>query len=153
MRPLPAFATPAFATPAFAVPAFAVHALAALLLAATPAGAADTPMSGAEFEAYTTGKTLYFYSRGRAYGAEEYKEDRQVVWSFLDGECREGVWYEEDDFICFVYEHDPTPQCWLFFREPTGLRALFRGEPGQTELYEAGEAEEPMVCLGPEVGV
>lgn len=123
------------------------------LLSAAPALAAEVPMSGAEFQSYAEGRTLYFYSRGQAYGVERYLPGRRVTWSFLDGECKEGIWYERGDYICFVYEDNPDPQCWVFFREADGLRALFEGREGETELYEAGEAEDPMMCRGPEVGV
>ena len=120
--------------------------------AACPALAAE-PLSGAEFEAYVTGKTLYFGMDGQAYGVEQYKEDRRVVWSFLDGKCKDGVWYEEAGQICFVYEDSPTPQCWSFFREGSGLRAIFENNPESTVLYEARQSDEPMLCYGPEVGV
>ena len=127
--------------------------LAFLLVAlALPVQAAE-PMSGAEFEAYTTGKTLYFGQAGQPYGVEEYFDNRRVRWSFLDGECKDGVWYEEQDQICFVYDDNPTPQCWSFFEQPGGLVAQFENDPNSTTLYEAGEADEPMMCLGPEVGV
>ena len=132
--------------------ALALTGIAVSGLAALPAVAAQ-PMTASEFESYTDGRTLYFYSAGRAYGVERYKPGRKVVWSFLDGECKDGEWYQEGQFICFVYEDNPEPQCWLFYREDGGLRALFEGTQGETELYEAGEADEPMQCLGPEVGV
>jgi hypothetical protein len=134
------------------------HALSLLagsaLLAATPLLAAQ-PMSAEEFDAYTRGKTLYYGQAGRAYGVEEYKDNREVVWSFLDGECIEGRWYEDSrGYICFVYEDDLLgPQCWQFFRAPGGgLTAIFEDET-TVPLYEAGESDEPMQCLGPEVGV
>ena len=126
---------------------------AALLVLALPAAAAQTPMSAEEFERFTTGKTLYFYSGGQPYGVEEYREDRRVTWSFLDGQCKDGVWYPQGDQICFVYEDNPVPQCWTFYEEPGGLRAQFEGRETGTEVYEAGEADEPMMCLGPDVGV
>lgn len=127
--------------------------IAAALAAATPGAAAQSPMTAEEFESYTTGKTLYFYSQGQAYGVEEYRENRRVTWSFLDGACKEGTWYPQGEQICFVYEDNPTPQCWTFYRDGGGLRALFEGRETGTELYEAGEADEPMLCLGPDVGV
>lgn len=128
------------------------NALLALPLAlATPALA---EMSAAEFEAYTTGKTLYFGSNGREYGVEEYMENRRVRWSFLDGRCREGEWYEDSrGMICFVYEDTPEPQCWSFKRRAGGLVARFEDDPEGTELYEATQNREPMMCLGPEIGV
>ncbi|MFD1344221.1 hypothetical protein [Litorisediminicola beolgyonensis] len=125
-----------------------------LLLTSTALGAAaETPMTAAEFDAYVTGKTLFFGSGGQAYGAEEYKPDRRVIWSFLDGDCREGEWYPSGEQICFTYVHDPDPQCWSFYRAPGGLRAVFENDPTRTVLYEARQSAEPMWCLGPEVGV
>ncbi len=125
---------------------------AAACFAATCLWAAE-PMTGPEFEAYVTGKTLYFGQNGEAYGVEEYLEDQRVRWSFLDGNCKDGVWYEDQGMICFVYEDNPTPQCWSFFREANGLRAIFENDPNATTLYEAQQNDEPMLCLGPEVGV
>lgn len=110
-------------------------------------------MSAADFEAYVTGKTLYFGQAGRPYGVEEYLDDRRVRWSFLDGKCKDGIWYEDAGQICFVYEDNPTPQCWSFFQEGTGLRAIFENDPASTTLYEARQDDEPMICYGPDVGV
>lgn len=73
-------------------------------------------------------------------------------WSFLDGECREGRWFPEGDAICFVYEDDPDAQCWRFYQTGSGLRAEFLGGDGGA-LYETQAAEDPLLCLGPEVGV
>ena len=110
-------------------------------------------MSAAEFEAYTSGKTLTFSREGREYGIEEYFDDRRVRWSFLDGQCQEGLWYEEDDKICFVYELEPSPQCWRFTRKGDGLLADFAGSDEVLELYETRESNEPMACIGPDIGV
>lgn len=130
------------------------HILTLLLsLALTPAAVAESPMSGAQFEAYVTGKTLYFGQNGASYGVEEYLPDRRVRWSFLDGQCKDGLWYEQADQICFVYEDNPTPQCWSFYREGTGLRAVFENDSSATILYEAQQNDEPMICYGPDVGV
>ena len=126
-------------------------ALIAALLA-QPAVAAE-PMSAAEFEEYTTGRTLFYGQGGEAYGAEEYFENRRVRWSFLDGDCREGRWYPVGDQICFVYEDRLDPQCWLFFLRPGGLSAHFQGDMSQPEIYEAQDIGEEMICLGPDVGV
>ncbi|PRY25134.1 hypothetical protein CLV78_102311 [Aliiruegeria haliotis] len=117
------------------------------------AATAQSPMTGEQFDAHTLGRTLYFFSDGEAYGVERYREGQRVTWSFLDGECKEGRWYQDGPFICFVYDGDGAPQCWTFYARGDGLRALFEDQPGATELYEAGEAEEPMLCYGPEVGV
>lgn len=114
---------------------------------------ASEPMSASEFEAYVTGKTLYYGRSGAAYGAEIYHENRRVTWSFLDGECKEGYWYNEGTNICFVYEDRPDPQCWTFEQGAGGLVATFENNPASQELYEAQDVGEEMICLGPKVGV
>lgn len=128
--------------------------LPAILVASLAASAsAETPLSAAEFEAHTEGRTLFFYSQGKAYGAERYEKDRKVTWTFLDGECREGHWYPQGELICFVYEGENDPQCWTFYAQGGGLRALFEDRAGATELYEAGQSDEEMICHGPRIGV
>ena len=122
------------------------------LLFATPL-AAQSPMSAAEFDAYATGRTFYYGKLGSPYGVEQYFEGRRVRWSFLDGHCKEGHWYEERGLICFVYEDTPDPQCWSFLKGSSGLIARFENDPARTELYEVENSDEPMMCLGPEVGV
>ncbi|MCT4607918.1 MAG: hypothetical protein N4A70_01780 [Pelagimonas sp.] len=130
-----------------------IIALSSTLLTLALPAIADTPMTAEEFDAFVTGQTLYFGSSGQPYGAEEYLPNRQVRWSFMDGQCKDGYWYEEADLICFLYEDTPDPQCWSFFKTDTGLRALFENDPANTTLYEVNRSEQPMVCLGPEVGV
>ncbi|MEM9967780.1 MAG: hypothetical protein AAF755_06735 [Pseudomonadota bacterium] len=122
------------------------------VLVTAPAGAQER-MTAEQFDAYTRGKTLFYSQNGATYGAEIYRENRQVEWSFLDGVCKKGFWYEEEDLICFVYEDNLDPQCWSFFRTPNGLMARFEDNPDMTELYEAEDNGEQMICLGPEVGV
>ena len=114
---------------------------------------AETPMTADEFDRYTRGKTLYFSSNGERYGGEEYFENRRVRWSYLDGQCKEGVWFVDGADICFVYEDNPTPQCWQFFLDGGGLSARFTGDEADSTLYEIEGADEEMLCLGPEVGV
>ena len=114
---------------------------------------AETPLSPDAFDRYTRGKTLYYSSDGSRYGAEEYFDQRRVRWTFLDGQCKEGSWYASGQDICFVYEDTPEPQCWSFFKEGSGLRAVFENDPASTTLYEAQQDDEPMLCLGPDVGV
>lgn len=125
-----------------------------ILLALTaPSVAAQSPMSGAEFEAHTRGKTLFFGFGGQVYGAERYLPGRRVIWSYLDGDCLQGIWYPHEGQICFAYEGRADPQCWVFTE--SGGRLTAQREDGQTatELYEAGEVDAEMVCYGPEVGV
>jgi len=131
--------------------------LAPVLSSAIGPAFAQSPMTAAEFEAYTTGKTLYFNSEGETYGAERYFDKRRVEWSFLDGVCQQGRWFEAGrNYICFVYEDTVEPQCWQFFKTPDGLKAQFKSAAGDTEqdtLYEAQPNAAPMQCHGPGVGV
>jgi len=115
--------------------------------------AAQTPMTGEEFEAYSQGKTLFFRYDDDRYGAEEYLPNRRVRWSFLDGDCKDGEWYEDGQMICFVYEDNPDPQCWSVYEQGDGLMAQFENDPTQTTLFQVEKTDEPMVCLGPDVGV
>lgn len=124
-----------------------------LLVQFAQPAAAQTPLSGAEFDAYTRGKTLFYGFDGEAYGVERYMPNRRVIWSFLDGDCKEGVWYERDEQICFLYEDRLDPQCWVFTESAGRLIARFEGDPMATELYEAEDIGEEMICYGPDVGV
>ena len=125
-----------------------------LILALLPLPAlAETPMTGAEFEAYSTGKTLTYALGGVVWGIEEYKANRRVMWAFTDAECRTGYWYEQGEQICFIYEDPADPKCWLFYLDAEGLRAQFATDPPDMELSEVANSPEPMGCPGPDVGV
>lgn len=115
--------------------------------------AAESQMTAEEFDTYTRGKTLFYGNSGEIYGVERYLAGRRVIWSFLDGNCKEGIWYEQAGQICFIYEDRLDPQCWSFTETPRGLIARFENDPEGTELYEAEDIGEDMVCYGPEVGV
>lgn len=124
-----------------------------VVLAALPARA-EQPMSAEAFESYATGKTLYYGFDGTAYGAEEYLPNRRVRWSYLDGKCKDGKWYQDQaGLICFIYDDTPDPQCWSIFQRPDGIAARFENNPTDTTLFEVEESDKPMLCLGPEIGV
>lgn len=114
---------------------------------------AQTTMTGAEFEAYATGKTLTYASNGQVYGVEQYLPNRRVRWAFIDDTCRIGHWYEDAGEICFVYEHDATPQCWTFELQGGKLMARFVSDLPATELKEVEQTTSPLACTGPDVGV
>jgi len=121
-------------------------------LFATPA-LAEGPMSAEAFDRYATGKTLFYGSGGTPYGAEQYLPGRKVIWTFLDGDCRQGLWYEENGLICFRYERDPeAPQCWSFFEEDGGLIARFENDPAARVLIEVEQSPEPLSCPAPYIG-
>lgn len=115
---------------------------------------AEDPMTVAEFEAYVTGKTLTYSQFGETYGTEEYLPDRKVRWAFTEDICQYGTYYEEDPgLICFVYDDDPTPHCWTFWKDGAGLKALSVSDAPGSELSEVAQTDEPLGCAGPEVGV
>ncbi|MDG2407007.1 MAG: hypothetical protein P8M25_19355 [Paracoccaceae bacterium] len=114
-------------------------------------------MSRADFDAYTAGKTLYFNHQGKAYGAERYLDGRRVEWSFLDGECTQGHWYEAGkNYLCFIYENVTIPQSWQFFKTASGLQAQFKSTSDVQEsepVYEVLNIEELLLCYGPGLAV
>ena len=127
-------------------------ALCLLFAFATSAGA-QTQLTAEEFDAYTLGKTLSYSSMGEPYGVEQYLSNRRVRWAFVDDTCRIGHWYEDAGNICFVYEHDATPQCWTFHLDEGKLMARFISDELGTELNELNQTPEPLACTGPDVGV
>jgi hypothetical protein len=124
------------------------------LLLSAPAllAQSSTTMSAEAFDAYTRGQTFTYGTGSEPYGAEEYLDNRRVRWSFLDGRCQDGEWYEDNGMICFVYEDNPEPQCWTFYQTSRGIVARFEDDPNMTTLYEITKTPEPLMCLGPEVG-
>jgi hypothetical protein len=110
------------------------------------------PMSGAEFDAYVTGKIIIYAENGLPYGVEEYLPGNRVRWAFTDSACQDGIWFARDEQICFDYGEANGAQCWQFFLDGDGLRAEFRGAGG-LEIFEAWQTTEPMFCPGPDVGV
>lgn len=129
--------------------------IALLLLVVCPAWtlAAERPITAEEFERIVTGKTFTYSVGGAPYGAEEYRKNRRVRWTFLDGNCSEGTWYPSADQICFIYDTIPEPQCWYFFENGGQLTARFVGQSEATDLFETTRQSGPLQCLGPEVGV
>jgi hypothetical protein len=124
----------------------------ACLLAATPVCA--EPMTGAEFEAYVTGKTLDFAINGEIYGREEYLPNRRVRWAFSGDKCLNGFWYERAPReICFIYDDSIDEQCWNYSETPEGMIARFLNDPSAPDVYAADESDTGLFCPGPEVGV
>lgn len=135
-----------------------MRTLAAALLAGLALGGtarAEDILNAESFQDMSEGLTLRFSQGGAVYGAEQYLEDRRVIWQYSDGSCVEGYWYPQDDTLCFVYEDAPAPQCWLFshrggdfFARVAGVAA---GDP--SELRLANKTPAPLACDGPDIGV
>ncbi len=111
---------------------------------------ADTPLSGAEFDARTLGRTMTYARDGDVWGREMYLKDRKVIWAF-DGEpCKRGLWQEPAaGLICFSYEDAPDEQeCWRFYDRAGRLFAQSELEPDAMMLAAVEESETGMVCDG-----
>ena len=133
-----------------------IRTAAILLALAGPAQAgAERVIAPVDFEAMTTGVTLYFDRDGQPYGAETYLQGRQVIWRYADGTCAAGHWFADGQSICFVYEGNPAPQCWLFVERDNGFFArvagLASGDPSEIRL--ASESPEPLNCPAQNLGV
>lgn len=125
--------------------------LAILLVLAGPALAED-PLNAEEFDAMTRGATITYDYGGGLSGTEEYLPDRTVRWAFEGDQCIYGKWHQENDQICFVYEDEPTPACWLYFNEDGRIRGRYMGPGGGWEIMESSRGG-PLPCPGPDVGV
>lgn len=123
----------------------------ALFLITSPAVA--EPLDAAGFGAYVTGKTItYDYGNGLL-GIEEYLPGNRVRWAFEGDTCLNGTWFQDGAQICFVYENDGIPQCWMFYNESSGLSATFTGDDLGLVITEIGQSTSPLPCAGPDVGV
>ncbi len=112
---------------------------------------AETQLSPSEFEAMTTGKTLQFNRQNDWYGAEQYLPDQQVIWQYGDGSCTQGRWFADDGALCFTYDDNPLPQCWIFTERDGQFFARPEEDPAQSdsELRLSGESDAPLSCKAP----
>ena len=106
---------------------------------------AESTLSGDAFDAFTKGHTLFYSQNGKIYGAESYFENARVRWSFLDGNCIFGQWYQEGELICFDYGSDLAVQCWRFFKGENGLVAQFDGDDDSLTEGSDGSVEGVMM--------
>ncbi|MDP3261775.1 MAG: hypothetical protein U1E06_02625 [Tabrizicola sp.] len=127
--------------------------LAVLLSALAFPALAETPLTGPQFDANVTGSTITYDYGGGLFGTEEYLPDRAVRWAFEGDTCVYGTWYQRGEQICFVYDNEPTPQCWLYFLENGGIRGRYMGPDGGWEILESQRTTNPLSCAGPDVGV
>ena len=114
---------------------------------------AERVMTAAEFDDYATGKTIDYADDFSIWGREQYLPDRRVRFSFTDDECRFGTWYDQGDQICFVYDNDPEPKCWIYFTDGKNVTTIYQTDGPGGRVSTARPTKEPLVCLGPEVGV
>ena len=128
--------------------------LAILCAVATPA-LAQRIVSAEEFAQMVTGKTLRFDRDGSAFGAEQYFEDKRVIWAFENGQCQRGIWFQNrTGEICFVYDTSPEPQCWSFLEDGDGtFRARLSDDPTASDLVTREIGTDPLDCPLPDLGV
>lgn len=125
---------------------------AVLCLLCLPAAAgAETRMTSAEFESWSTGKTLEYYVDGKLWGSETHLSDRATVDADAGGACRSGRWYPAGDDICFVYDASPGPYCWRFLKDGDQVMAEYVGE-ALAESISVMPSDTPIPCT-PAVGV
>lgn len=124
----------------------------ALLLAAAPAFAQD-PLDADQFDALTLGRTMSWSEFGSVYGVEEYFPDRRVRWEAVGKDCKLGHWYGDGDAICFRYEDDPEPDCWIITPAGKGFLARTLQSAPETAPVVVEDRPGPLSCPGPEVGV
>jgi hypothetical protein len=124
-----------------------------LILLASASARAETVVPPEAFEQLSTGKTLYFFSNGNFFGAEQYFPDRKSIWQYSDGECLEGEWFAQGSEICFVYRDDPRVQCWEFIEKSSGYAARGVGNPPELDLELGAIDTQPLNCAGPGFGV
>lgn len=131
------------------------YLLAPLVLCLCSAATAQelSPLTAEEFDALTIGKTITYSQSGIAYGTEEYRPNRTVVWAFTDSECRMGEWFQREEQICFDYHDDMPLQCWTFYNTGEGLVAQFAGDDTVIPLTALNESTTPLNCPAPDVGV
>ena len=79
--------------------------------------------------------------------------DRRVIWTFLDGQCERGAWYNEGSTICFAYETQNQPQCWNFIEDGENRRARVIGADPANDLVVVGQDKTTLDCPGPGIGV
>lgn len=128
-----------------------MRALLAALLLASPAWA-ETPLTADDFDALTQGRNLAWSKIGSVYGLEQYLPDRRVRWSAVDQDCKTGHWYPEGPAICFQYEGDSQPDCWIITRSGTGFTAHYTLDAPEAPPVTLAETPEAPACFGPEIG-
>ncbi|MEL6584199.1 MAG: hypothetical protein AAFQ36_10245 [Pseudomonadota bacterium] len=117
------------------------------------AAVADTPVDLEWFEEYAQGSTLHFERGGDYAGAEQFLDDRRVIWQFPDGTCVPGGWYIEAGAMCFVYAHSTDdPQCWQMLQVGDDIIArLVNAENDTGDIRITRQTNVPLSC-GPASG-
>jgi hypothetical protein len=108
---------------------------------------AETMLTPEEFDALSTGKTLYFSKDGEAYGAEQFFQGRRSKWRYSDGACEKGEWFARNNLICFNYENAIETQCWEFFKTDNGGYAARAEGAAPDQILELDFIDtKPLLC-------
>ena len=114
---------------------------------------AETLVSPSEFEALSTGKTLYFSKDGQHFGTEAFKSGRRSKWRANDGSCVNGTWFSKGTQICFKYDNRTDTQCWDFLKTDNGYGARAQGA-APTDILELYAIDrKPLLCVDPNLAV
>lgn len=119
-----------------------------LTLSLSPPAFAETFVSPSEFEALSTGKTMYFSQGGQHYGTEQFFKGRRSKWRYSDGVCEDGEWFAQGDLICFNYEDGIETQCWHFLKTDKGYAARPEGGSKNEVLDLDFIDTKPLICKG-----
>jgi hypothetical protein len=121
--------------------------LALALIAGLPGPvAAETPMTGAEFEAYVgTDTVTYAYESGLT-GIADYGPDRTLRWQFADDGCVDARWHEDGDALCFVFELPEMSACWHFYRRGKGIVGIGIGDAANETITDTARSAAPLAC-------
>jgi len=121
--------------------------------------AQDELLDPMEFGADAVGQTYWFSENGFHYGAEQYFDDQTTIWQDREGNCKKGRWWAEGNNMCFAYENDPAPDCWVMSETDDGrilvesLRPLEGAEDSPLILELIRRTPLPISCTGPLLGV
>jgi hypothetical protein len=108
-------------------------------------------MTAAEFEAWSTGKTLVYSLGGSLWGSEMHLAGRSTLDDGDGDICRPGRWYAEGDNICFTDEANSGPFCWRFFRDGDQVFAEAAADAVGAR-YSVALSDMPVSCT-PGLGV
>lgn len=122
------------------------------LILAAPA-LAQTPMTVAEFEEWSTGRTLDYYDGTLYWGSEQHLPDRLTLDADAEGTCRHGQWFPQNEAICFQYEDTEGTFCWTFWRDGDTVTAATVDADPTVLPYEVRATDAALPCPGPDVGV
>jgi hypothetical protein len=131
--------------------------LASLLMLWPALAAAETPMTGAEFQAHIGQNTISYLYSNDVRGIADYGPNRTLLWAFEGEECIRGQWFEDRSDICFEFEDGSLSACWNFYLDGNRLRGvatrLGSGEMPDIEIFEVAHTDQPLTCSGPDIGV